>query len=75
MFLRVLEHFSLARSVLEPRMAMRGFGFRFLRMSLRHDHMKNALDHENEISRLAVRVLWNKLVVAKAYVEFSPIPG
>ena len=38
-----LEHFSLARSVLEPRMAMRGFGSRFLRMSSRQDHMKNAL--------------------------------
>gem|GEM_PF-4492415 len=25
-------------------MAMRGFGSRFLRMSLRHDHMKNALN-------------------------------
>ncbi|MCL2646685.1 MAG: hypothetical protein FWD61_06730 [Phycisphaerales bacterium] len=24
-------------------MAMRGFGSRFLRMPLRHDHMKNAL--------------------------------
>jgi len=38
-----LEHFSLACSVLEPRMAMRGFGSRFLRMSSRLDHMKNAL--------------------------------
>ncbi|MCL2648606.1 MAG: hypothetical protein FWD61_16645 [Phycisphaerales bacterium] len=41
-----LEHFSLARSVLEPRMAMRGFGSRFLRMSSRHDHVKNALKEE-----------------------------
>ncbi|MCL2647887.1 MAG: radical SAM protein [Phycisphaerales bacterium] len=40
----ILELFSLARSVLEPRMAMRGFGSRFLRMSSRHDHMKNALN-------------------------------
>jgi len=49
-FFEVLEHFSLARSVLEPRMAMRGFGSRFLRMSLRHDHMKNALKDHGLIS-------------------------